>query len=260
MNEISPTSVCIDDERFFILIESTLSGNGTLFSILRYCRQNEQNFRKCLNWLMSREDHCPLAKDTLDLAVLELSNRLSFIHAFHGCRVTPDSHYEIEGIMPLTRDWIETEIIRWAGELPKAGSEANDWLQNYLRDYSGKVCAVKSLALHQERGGYCHPSGSETLRTILQKQFPDALARYLQAGEPSIIEFRIPLSQLAPRVWENYVSDLLRIYLKNCCLYPGLGDPREGGIILNQGVAPSWLIQRYSCDEKGQLTGKNYPY
>jgi hypothetical protein len=259
MSEVNLSSVCIDDNRFFALIDSALSEQGISAPIIRYCQENEANFLNCLIWLDSREGHCPLAENALRCAVLELSKRVSFIHAFHGCRVTPDSEYCTEGIQPPSREWVERQIVKWAGELPTAGSEADRLLQDYLSQHTGKVWAAKSLLFHQNRGGYCHAIKSETLHNVLRSQSPVALARYLETGEPSIIEFRIPTTQLTPKVWENFVSDLLRIWLKNHCQYPGRGDPREGGIVLDRVVSPSWLIQRHCCDENGKLTGIRYP-
>lgn len=160
----------------------------------------------------------------------------------------------------MTPEWIEAEIIKWTGKLPSSGSEADALLKRYLHSYSGKICAVKSLSLHQQHGGYGHSLGSETLRNILQRHAPDALASYLKTGEPSIVEFRIPISQLSPMAWENFVSDLLRIWLYSNFNYTRPSDPRWGGIILDHAVLPSWLIRRYSCDDNGKLTSKVYPY
>ena len=256
MSKRPPSSVCIDDDSFFPLIESALCAQNLLDEVRRECRRNEASFRNCWCWLDSRVGTSPIAEATLRCVVDKFSEVVTHVHAFHGCRVTVDSSYHSEGIKPLTRDWITSEVRKWAGNLPSPNSPAGMLLQDYLRGYSGKVCAVKSLSAHQENGGYGHALGSETLRNIIERHCPSALERILQIGEPSIIEFAIPVFDLEDRAWPNFVSDLLRIWLSRQVDFPRPGDPRHGGIVLCRGVPPDWLIRRHVCDGHGVLTGK----
>ena len=261
MSAPAPSSVCIDDDRFLPLIESVLTEHNLRAEIIHFCQQAESDFRACWQWLDDRDSPCPLAETALTLAVNELSKRVSHVHAFHGCRVIPDSSYCANGILPLARGWIEAEIIKWAGILPSSGSPADRLMQNYLRSYSGKVCAVKSLRVHQENGGYGHALGSETLRSILRLHDPKALNRFLQTGEPSIIEFLIPVPALEVRVWQNFVSDMLRIWLSQQFDFvrPG-SDPSLGGLVFSRKVPHEWLVRSYLCDDRGKLTGRVCSY
>jgi hypothetical protein len=133
-------------------------------------------------------------------------------------------------------------------------------LQDYIRDNGGKVCAVKSLKARQENGGYGQTQGSETLRNILSRHCPSALERILQIGEPSIIEFVIPVAMLESNAWQNFVSDLLRIWLSRQVEFQCPGDPRHGDFVLSRGVPPDCLIRRQACDNNGALTGKVCDY
>ena len=260
MSNRPPNSVCIDDDSFFPLIESGLDAQNLLNEILRECRRDEDSFRNCWRWLECRDCLSPIAEAAHQCLVDRLRELVTHVHAFHGCRVTADSTYHTEGIKPLTAEWITAEVRKWACTLPAPDSPADKILQDYLRGYSGKVCAVKSLKAHQENGGYGHALGSETLRNILGRHCPSALERMLQTGEPSIIEFTIPVSDLEDKAWPNFVSDLLRIWLSRQVDFPRPNDPRHGGIVLHRPVPLDWLLRRHVCDSDGVLIGQVYEY
>ncbi|MDQ5979504.1 MAG: hypothetical protein QG602_2478 [Verrucomicrobiota bacterium] len=256
-----PTSVCIDNvDSFFSLIESALRTQDFLDEIRRQCRADEDSFRHCWRWLESRDRTSLIAKAAYNCLLDELSAVVTHVHAFHGCRVYADSTYHIEGIKPLTDEWITAEVRKWAGTIPASESDAGRLLQDYIRDYGGKVCAVKSLKAHQDKGGYGHALGSEALRKILNLHCPSGLERMLQTGEPSIIEFTIPVAELENKAWPNFVSDLLRIWLARQVGYPWPNDPRHGGIVLSRLVPPNWLLCRHICDSCGILTGRISEY
>ncbi len=260
MNYRQPSSVCIDDTSFYPLIASKLNARSPLSELLGECHRNEDNFRICWRWLECHDCTSPIAEAAYHCLVDELSKVVTHVHAFHGCRVSAESTYQTEGIKPLTTEWIMAEVRQWASTLPAPDSAAGIMLQDYIRVYGGKVCAVKSLKAHQENGGYGHTQGSETLRKILSLHCPSALERMLLFGEPSVIEFVIPVPMLEDNAWQNFVSDLLRIWLSRQVDFQCPGDPRHGGVVLRRGVPPDWLIRRHVCDNHGALTGKVCDY
>ncbi len=254
-------AVCIDDGSSFLnLIDEVLSQERLREEVRQECRRSEDSFRTCWRWLESRDCSAPIATSAFNCLLAELSGAVTHVHAFHGCRVTQDSTYDVDGIKPLTGDFIAKEVTKWAGTLPNPYSEAGRLLESYLAGYSGRVCAVKSLVTHQENGGYGHSLGSEALRNILALHCPSALARMLQAGEPTIIEFRIPVPELKSNAWPNYVADLFRLWLSKQVEFSRPSDPRQGGIVLGRPVPPQWLLRRHVCDVSGKLTGEVHEY
>ena len=249
-------SVSLDDDSFFEWIDRVLSGDDLCEKWLESCRQDEANFRASWYWLTSREHSCPYAESALFRMLHEPGIGITHVHAFHGCRIFSDSTYLSHGIQPLSREWIETEIVKWSGTLPTKQSEAAKWLQHYLEDYEGKLCAVKSLQFHQGRRGYWHTKGSETLRKILELHAPDALNRYLFGGQPSILEFLIPVSDLSANDWRNYLCSLLCTWLASKVEFDRPSDSREGGFVLDAPVPPSCILCCHQCDENGALTGE----
>lgn len=257
---LSAGSVSLDDASFFPQLETVLKANNLIDPLRNECRSSEDTFRRNWRYLESRDCSAPIAAEVISLLSTALTSKVSHVHAFHGCRVSEDSSYETDGIIPLSQEWITREIERLSGSLPAPNSEAGALLEGYLRQYGGIVCAVKSLQFYQETGGYHHALGSETLRNILQRHSPAAFEQLASMGQPSIIEFKILIDILEDNTWPNFVSDMLRIWLARQVPFDRPRDPREGGILLHRTVHPALLVRRYECDETGRVTGNIHTY
>jgi hypothetical protein len=255
------TSISLDHDSFLGWVDQILSDDGLCERWLDSCRKDEANFRTSWYWLISRENSCPHAERALFRMLHEPGIGISHVHAFHGCRIFSDSTYHSHGIQPLSREWIEREIVKWSGSLPAVQTEANQLLQQYLKCYEGTVCSIKSLQLRQKHRGYVHTKGSETLRNFLKLHAPDALNRYLLEGQPSILEFLIPVSDLNASDWRNYLCSLLCIWLASKVDFDRPSyDPWEGGFVLNAPVPPTRILCSHECDEDGVLTGEVMKY
>lgn len=241
----------MDDQRYFPALESALRGAGILDEILRECRDREDTVREFSTFLSSGEYETELWREALDVIVAEMPGFCSGVSAFHGCRVYPHSTYETEGILPLTADRIEHEIMRWAGSIPPANSRAEAVLRDYLRKDTGKVYTVRSLQYHQDRGGLCHARGSETLRTVLRELCPGACERMLSEGEPSILEIQVPVPSFPKTQLRHLCGSMLSMWIASRTSYPCAEGARCGGVVFDHSIPASWIVKRFRCDEAG---------
>lgn len=249
--------LCIDDEATFASTITDILGRKSLLKkIHEHCGCDEINFRKFWNYLDANEGPNPLAESSLSVLCEELMNVFTHIKAYHGCRMYPESTYDQNGILCSSPE----KLIEWAiqkfGDREQVTQIVKELGGEYISHNSSKVYAVKSMRHFQENGGYCHAKGSELLGIIAKRMTPSRENELYAIGEPSIIEFLIPIRSLEPQVWRNYVSDVFALWLMTFVECDRPNDPRMGGIILNRDVPPEMLLRRHLCDPEGKVTGE----
>ena len=228
-------------------------------TVLQECRKNTDNYKKFQLSLIGGEgEKTEATKAARDLLLKELPKQFRYVTYFHGCRVYEHEWYRRDGIMVCEPEWLLQRHIECLGWKMEDALQALDKLKQdipgYLPHNEGKVFAVWSMSFHMEaRSGFCHAKGSELLGLIASNMNPNRKEELYKIGEPSIIEFQVPLHWISEPDWKNYVNVLFVFYISHFVPYYRwiMGDPREGGQIFNRSIPPEHLVCRYLCNKYG---------
>ena len=235
---------------------------GTLDrAVLQECRKSAENYGNFRLSLIGGEGKKTEAtKAASNLLSKELPKQFQYITGFHGCRVYEPERYRRDGIMacdPIKLLQWAIEYFRWNNE--DAWETFDKFKQEYpyyLEHNAGRVYAVKSMRYHmEEENGFCHSKGSELLSCIASRMKPNRSEDLYRKGEPSIIEFLMPLQWMQKREWENYVNSLFVLYISHLVPYYRWcgANPKQGGIPIpfKRSIPPEHLVFRYLCDGSG---------
>lgn len=164
--------------------------------VLHECGKSQENYENFWLSLVGGEgEKTEATKEARNLLIQELPKQFQYITAFHGCRVYVPDSYRRDGIMACE----PKRLLKWAIECfewkkEDAWEAFNRIDQKYLEHNEGKVYAVKSMRFYMKnRNGYCHAKGSELLGIIASQMKPNRREELYRNGEPSIIEFLVPL-------------------------------------------------------------------
>lgn len=228
-------------------------------TVLQECRKSADNYKNFQLSLIGGEgEKTEATRAARDLLLKELPKQYRSVTFFHGCRVYEPEWYRRDGIMVCEPERLLQRHIEWLGwkmeDACKALDRINQEDPNYLAHNEGKVFAVKSMSFHMEaRSGFCHAKGSELLNRIASRMKPSRKEELYKIGEPSIIEFQVPLHWISETDWKNYVNVLFVFYISHFVpFYRWIGaDPREGGPGFKKSIPPEHLVCRYLCNEYG---------
>ena len=237
-----------------ILEEGTLGR-----TVLQECRKSAKiysNFR--LSLIGGEGKKTEATKAAGDLLLKELPKQFEFITAFHGCRVYEPEWYRRDGLIACEPKMFLQRYIEYFGWNKEDAWRAFDKLKQdipgYLPHNEGKVYAVRSMRYYMEaRSGFCHAKGSELLSRIASRMKPSRRKELYKRGEPSIIQFQVPLHWMSETDRKNYVNALFVHYISHLVPFYRWngGDTRARGVTVDRSIPPEHLVCRYLCDEGG---------
>ena len=237
------------------LIEETLHAEGLYTGLLRETLETETGFRSLWNHLDTNgiDGESKVASDCVRAIRKAVSLKCSHVTAFHGCRVYSAETYREDGIRKSdTEAILQIAIERFGDEGQVRGIYGALQGQGYTTHNGGKVYGVKSLKHHMERGSLCSAKGSELLRYIASRMSPNMEANLYSSGEPSIIEYLVPIEYMKESdSLRAYVASMLQVFISQLAPYDRPNDPREGGIIVAHDIGPELLVRRYLCNHDG---------
>ena len=236
-------------------IEETLRGEDLYTGLLSEALSSEASFRSLWNHLDTNgiDGESKIASDCVRAISEAVSQMCSHVTAFHGCRVYSEETYREKGIQKSdTEAILKNAIERFGSEEQVRKIYAALQRQGYTTHNGGKVYGVKSMKHHMENGGFCHAKGSELLGIIASRMSPNMEANLYSSGEPSIIEYLVPIDSLKESdSLRAYVASLLQIFISKLAPYDRPNDPRCGGIIVAHDIGRELLVRRYLCDDDG---------
>ena len=237
------------------LIDETLHAEDLYTGLLRESLASEAGFRSLWNHLDTNgfDGESKVASDCVRAIRKAVSLKCSHVTAFHGCRVYSAETYRENGIRKSdTEAILQNAIERFGAEEQVREIYATLQSQGYTIHNSGKVYGVKSIKYHMERGSLCSAKGSELLGIIASRMSPNMEAILYSSGEPSIIEYLVPIDSLKESdSLRVYVASLLQVFISQLAPYDRPNDPREGGIIVAHDIGPELLVRRYLCNHDG---------
>lgn len=234
-------------------IEGILEDAGLLASVKYECRESEEGFRNFWSYLDSREGSSLVARKALEVLSQEIPKHISHITAFHGCRVDAPENYRKHGLKACDPQQIVKDAITRFGDEDQVREIARELRKNgYIQHNGGKIYAVKSMKHHMENGGLCHATGSELLGLIAKRLTPSREEELYSNGEPSVIEFLVPLEWMVEAGSDlSYTASLLSCVASNYSPYHIPNDARSGGVVLKRSIPPELLVRRFICDVDG---------
>ena len=237
------------------LIEETLHAEDLYTVLLGETLKSEKSFRSLWNHLDTNgiDGESRVAGDCVRVISKAVSLKSGYITAFHGCRVDSAETYREKGIQKsYTEAILKNAIERFGAEEQVREIYATLQSQGYTIHNSGKVYGVKSIKYHMERGSLCSAKGSELLGIIASRMSPNMEAILYSSGEPSIIEYLVPIDSLKESdSLRVYVASLLQVFISQLAPYDRPNDPRGGGIIVAHDIGPELLVRRYLCNHDG---------
>ena len=237
------------------LIEETLHAEGLYTGLLGETLASEASFRSLWNHLDTNgiDGESEVASDCVRATRNAVSLKCSHVTAFHGCRVYSAETYREDGIRKSdTEAILQNAIERFGDEEQVREIYATLKSHGYTTHNGGKVYGVKSMKHHMENGGLCHAKGSELLGIIASRMSPNMEANLYSGGEPSIIEYLVPIEYMEESdSLRAYVASLLQVFISHLAPYDRPNDPRCGGIIVAHDIEPELLVRRYLCDGYG---------
>lgn len=237
------------------LLEETLRAEDLYGGLLSETLASETGFRSLWNHLDTNgiDGESKVASDCVRVISKAVSLKCSHVTAFHGCRVYSAEAYREDGIRKSdTEAILQNAIERFGAEEQVREIYATLQSQGYTTHNGGKVYGVKSMKHHMENGGLCHAKGSELLGIIASRMSPNMEANLYTSGEPSIIEYLVPIEYMEERdSLRAYVASLLQVFISQLAPYERPNDPRGGGIIVAHDIGPELLVRRYLCHDDG---------
>ena len=237
------------------LIEETLHAEGLYTGLLRETLETETGFRSLWNHLDTNgiDGESKVADDCVRAISEAINQTCGHVTAFHGCRVYSAEAYREDGIRKSdTEAILQNAIERFGAEEQVREIYATLQSQGYTTHNGGMVYGVKSMKHHMEKGGLCHAKGSELLGIIASRMSPNMEAILYSSGEPSIIEYLVPIDSLKESdSLRVYVASLLQVFISQLAPYDRPNDPRGGGIIVAHDIGPELLVRRYLCNHDG---------
>lgn len=235
------------------IVEKILEESGLLASVKCECRESEEGFRNFWSYLDSREGSSLVARKALEVLSQEIPKHISHITAFHGCRVDAPENYRKHGLKACDPEQIVKDAIARFGDEGQIRAIARELRQNgYIQHNAAKVYSVKSMKHHMENGGLCHATGSELFGIIAKRLTPSREEELYRNGEPSIIEFLVPLEWMIEESRDlSYAASLLCCVASNYSPYRRPNDARCGGVVLKRSIPPELLVRRFICDVDG---------
>lgn len=237
------------------LIKETLHTEDLYTGLLGETLASEASFRSLWNHLDTNgiDGESKVASDCVRAIRKAVSLKCSHVTAFHGCRVYSAETYREDGIRKSdTEAILQIAIERFGDEGQVRGIYGALQGQGYTTHNGGKVYGVKSMKHHMENGGLCHAKGSELLRYIASRMSPNMEANLYSSGEPSIIEYLVPIENMKESdSLRAYVASMLQVFISQLAPYDRPNDPREGGIIVAHDIGPELLVRRYLCNHDG---------
>ncbi len=236
------------------LLIRLLSENELLGELEDKYLRSEDSFRTFWNSLDENAEKSCLVLACEKVLFEKIPNHSRYLVAYHGCLYDADSTYDIEGIKITNTDALVEKAIREFKDVEQVKTIVRRLRSDgYIRYNDGKVFAVKSLDCHTEHGNWCHTKGSEILRIIADRMRPSRLSDYLARGEPSIIEFLVPIDwTLKDNSFNLYIANLIRLCLLSKSHFEPPSDARLGGLVFNRPIQVGLLSRRYV-----QIPGSN---